>query len=79
MSSITQKLLNIGCGQAHHDAREVFATQDELSEDFDVVYGPATVCGPADWAAKAQEGDDVYLCEYEYYSLCWVRCPIPLI
>ena len=50
----------------------MFATQDELSEDFGVVHGPATVCSPGDWAEHEADGDDVYLCDYEYDSLCWV-------
>ena len=63
----------------HHIAREVFATQDELSEDFGVVHGPATVCSPAEWPEHEHAGDDVYLCDYEYDSLCWVRPELMII
>ena len=59
--------------QPHHDAREVFSTQDELSEDFDVVHGPAAVCQPGEYMRMADAGDDVYLCEYEYDTAFRVR------
>ena len=60
--------------QAHHDAREVFATQDELGDDFGVVHGPAAVCQPGEYVRQANAGDDVYLCEYEYDTAFRVRC-----
>ena len=50
--------------QKHHAAREVFLTQMVDNNDVESLWKPVQVCLPHQFAQA--EGDDVYLCEYEY-------------
>lgn len=59
--------------QKHHAAREVFLTQMVDNNDVESLWKPAQVC-LLDACDKA-EGDDVFICEYEYDTVWQVTNP----
>ncbi len=54
--------------QPHHGAREVFLTATTDHQWTDTILRKAYVYPPADFgtALDGEEGNDVFLCEYEY-------------
>ena len=50
--------------QEHHSAREVFLTEQTAQAEAGSLIRPAQVCTASQYSQA--EGDDVFVCKYEY-------------
>ncbi|KAH7405180.1 hypothetical protein KP509_15G059900 [Ceratopteris richardii] len=52
--------------QPHNLRRELFRTNQSDDNEFGSIFRKCCVLGPVEFRSSGREGDDVFLCEYEY-------------